>query len=726
MNSYALGINGSWLLAIFLILLSTALSIYTYNRTIPPISGRRRLVLIFLRSLALALLLFVIFEPVISLVRGTEIEPKTAILLDNSISAGASDAKINRKDEYYRAIDNSNITSLAKDSYKSALFDINTRQISEVGKDSVKFRGQLTDISKAIRWATRNSEEDNTRAVIMITDGAFNSGDNPIYEAESSGLPFYIIGIGDTTEPRDISIQSILLNEVAYIDNPIPVNVNVKVSGYPAGALKIDLLDNEQKISEQIIKNSPDRDIYTTVFEYLPKTEGMHRITAAIGGMEGELTSKNNKLSEFVDVLRNKRRILIFAGSSNSDISFFRNAVNLEKGIEITSFIQKKGPEFYDRQPTQADLSQAELIALIGFPVNTTSASTINMIKSELERGKSLLFISSYQTDYNKLKTLEEYLPFVTISSRQQEFLAVPDVKPASLSNPLLRINGTDEDYKLWNQLPPVFRTETFVRVKPESEVASGFKVNNVPLKEPLILNRSFQNKKSVSILAYGLYRWKLLGYAADVSKGRTEAQDLYTILMQNIIKWLSVTESNKLVKVKTTKKIYTAGEKVEFTGQSYDASYSTIDNATITIKISGNKDTREIILNSIGNGRYTGAISGLPEGDYAFNADARLNGTALGSDKGRFYIGDVPIEYQNLKMNIQLLRTVAERSGGRFYTAQTSDKLLTDLRKNKMYAAQSVSIKSEFGLWNLPWILAISILLFAIEWFIRKRSGMI
>ncbi|MBM2816205.1 MAG: hypothetical protein HW421_2967 [Ignavibacteria bacterium] len=615
---------------------------------------------------------------------------------------------------------------MEKDNLNTILFANETQEVKDFLIDSMKNTGQLTDISKAIRRANLNAVEDNVCAALLITDGAFNTGNNPLYDAAEFGKPIYVIGVGDSSEPRDISIQSIIVNDIVYMDNPAPININVKINGYSSGEVKVTLSDNGNHIAEQVIKINTDKQSYSTIFEYKPTAEGMHKITASCSPLAKELTLKNNTLSEFIKVLKSKRHIAIFAGAPSPDLSFIRIALSQERGIEVMTYIQKKESDYYEHQPNQADIREAEIIVLLGFPVNSTPSNIMQMLSIALESGKPVLFIASQATDYVKLRMLEGNLPFNYISSGNQEYFALADIKPQSMANPLLRISGVDEDIKLWNSLPPLFRTETFVRIKPESEIVMGIKVNNVPMKEPLVLMREFQEKKSVAVLGYGLYRWKLLGYANDIAKGKTDAQDLYSIFIRNSIKWLSVTDRNKLVTIKTNKKLYINNEKVEFIGQVYDGALTPIDNARITIKISGGKTQREVSLTNLGNGRYGANVDGLPQGDFIFSGEAFLADKLLGADTNRFSIGDLNIEYQNLKMNVALLRSLAERSGGKFYTPSEAGKFLNDLRKNNSFIQREVTLRNEYALWNLPWILALSIFFFAFEWALRKKYGLL
>lgn len=726
MDTFSLGFSGSAWFISFLLVIAVIFVVIYYLRTIPPVPAGIKVLLGGIRGLAIVLLVLVLFEPILSVIQSGEQKPKLAVLIDNSLSNGFRDALGDRQQAVRKAIENSNIQSLSDDEILYYSFDSDVKPMEVFNFDSLNFKGQTTNISNSVSFIGNKLNEDNIRSVLIITDGEFNEGTNPIYFAEKSARNYYAIGIGDSLESKDISISSIITNEIAYVDNPVPVNVQIKTSGYSSGNITCTLMENNFVIEKKDLQITPQTSNLTAMFNFTPKKEGISKITAKISSLEGEITDKNNIKSEFIKVLKNKRRISIFSGSPNPDLSFLLSTFSNEKGLEIRTFIQKKGAEFYNPQPTKQEVLESEMIVLVGFPISSTPANVIEMIKEALQKEKPLLFIASQQTDYSKLNQFQEFLPFTLLSTRANEFSVLADLKREALANPLIRIHGTEKDLQIWNNLPPIFRTETFVKPKPESEVISTFKVNNVPMQEPLILSRSFQNKKSIAIMGYGLYRWKLLGYAADVSKNNPEAVDVYSIFINNAIKWLSVDQNEKNIRIRTSKQQYVKNEPVEFIAQVYDAAFTPIDNANVNIKISSGQTSRDVTLNSLGNGRYTAKIEGLAEGDYFYQGNVEVNQARLGSASGRFSIGDIALEYMNLQMNAPLLRNLASRTGGKFYTPDNVQTFLDDLKKNSNFKPVSFTDKYESALWNLPYILAAVIVLFAMEWFLRKKFGMI
>lgn len=726
MNNYSISINGSIWILILSIIIAFGISYYYYRVTIPPISEFKRKLLILLRGIGLTLLIFLLFEPMISLLSTNEKEPKLAVLIDNSKSMNLKDNLYNRKDEIKKSIEHSNFFEIGYDNLFIQVFDEKPKEIKEFNLNDLSLTGQTTNISSALNSLNDKIYEDNIEAILLITDGAYNSGINPIFPAQELAKPIFTIGIGDSLPPKDLAIESIITNEIAYINKSVPVNINLKINGYIKQKIKLDLYDNKELLSTQEFNVSENNNTVSTIFEFTPKTEGVHKLLAKVNELDDEITLKNNTKFEYINVLKSKKKITIFAGSPSPDVSFINNLLNQDQSITIKNFVQKDANTFYLNNPTETDFKDTEIFILIGFPNNYTSDNILKKISNELSKGKSLLFIASRDLNYSKLKQLEPYLPFNTISSRSNEFTVLADINTNAISNPILKINGTDDDIKLWNSLPPIFKTETFVKAKPESEILSYLKLNNLPMKEPLILSRIFSIQKSIAILGYGLYRWKLLGYASSYAKSNEQNDDLFSKFIQNCLQGLSVDLDKKLVTVRTSKKYYNTGEKVKFTGQVYDQLFTPIDDAVINIILKGLDNNFEITMNPLGNGRYESEIEGLNEGDYFYEAIAYYKGKLYGKDNGRFSIGEVDLEYQDLQMKADLLRNISELTGGKFYTPETASNLIKDLKLLRNFQSQPITLKTEFLLWNNYILILLILLLFSVEWFIRKSSGML
>ncbi|HMB91492.1 MAG TPA: hypothetical protein VKP65_11635, partial [Rhodothermales bacterium] len=127
-----------------------------------------------------------------------------------------------------------------------------------------------------------------------------------------------------------------------------------------------------------------------------------------------------------------------------------------------------------------------------------------------------------------------------------------------------------------------------------------------------------------------------------------------------------------------------------------------------------------------VGNGRYVLDVGTLPEGTYTYEATGERNGVTLGNDSGTFAVGSLTLEFKETRANAALLRQIAQRSGGLFFTADQLASLPSALQDGGSFSPVVFEATRETELWHLPVFIAIVILLLTTEWVLRKRSGMV
>ncbi len=755
MNSLSLALtSGSLWLFLFGLIAGFALSIWTYRRTVPQTTPRRRRLLITLRAIGLALLLFVLFQPVLTLTKTSELSPQIALALDNSKSMrlpqSGSDTSWNKN---RRASMIASVTSaISKDilSNKEKLTSYSFSEQTELRAgtppglfDSLRAEASVTDISSVFSFIQNEQKNKNTGAIILYSDGAYTSGSNPIYAAEKLGIPVYAVGLGDSTEVRDVSLAEIFTNEIATIDVAQPVDVTIHSVGAKSGdRITVSLMAEGEKIGEETLSLKEGTNDYTLNFSFVPKKEGTVKLTAKISPSDASMdaTEKNNLRISYVNVLKNKFRIVLFAGSPSPDVSFVRDYFEGRKEIEFVSYVQKQGAEFYDGNPTPDKVKDADLLILIGFPIASSSNESIGLVrKLVVGESRPLLFIPSRTLDLEKLKALEDALPFSLkgVKPSSNELKVSAALAPDKKDNPIFRAKSEQTSQTKWESLAPLLKTETHFLARPESEVLAEAAIQGVKLGDPLVLSRTIGRSRQIAFTGYGLWQWKLtsfgrerafasLSHRKDTTLPGESALDIF---LGNSTRWLVTKDDQKRVRIAPTRKLYDAGEKIEFSGQVYDESFIPVDGASVTAKITGANlsSPLQLTLEPLANGRYSATLpQGLAAGDYAFSGEAKTDTKVLGSDGGRFNVGDYSIEFAEPRMRSDILRSLAERTGGKFYTPETAASLMKDIEASSNFHPKKLEEKRDFEGRNMWPLLALAVAFFSTEWFIRKRTGML
>ena len=703
----------SILFFLFLILL-VGYAIYSYRYTIPEIPAGKKILLIILRSLALIILLFVFFEPVLTLAKKKVIEPLNLIFLDNSRSIQIKDGTHREQTEkdFVAGLKQNGLSS------NSMLFTFGSG-VKDLNYDSLQ---QLNFSEGSTNFANIFSRagkiEQNISSIVIVSDGVINDGSDPLHTAVKMNIPVYTVGIGDSTTRNDVAVKNVLYNQMIYAGTPTSIVAAITNTGFANKNITVSLYENDTFVQQKNITLNPDG-IQNIDFTYTPKTGGEKKLAVIASNSPGEFTVANNRKVFYINVLSNKVKVLILAGSPSPDVSFVKNTLRSDDNFSVSSIIQVAAGKIIERQENQQrQIDSANVYFLIGFPSKQTSPQLFQFVIREITDKDKPFFISlSSGVDFSKLKALQTELPFV-IGNVSNDYLEIqPDVSANQQDNPLLQ-NNASNPIAAWNNLPPVNQPNVDLKAKPESEIISRVKINNVPVNRPLILTRTLGSKKSIAVLAKDIWRWKL--------ETAPQNLDLFDRFIISSVKWLNIKEDHKQVTIKTSKKLYSPGEQVNFNAQIYDQTFNPVSDADVSVKIKSRSENYEVNLNSIGNGLYEGTFQSNKSGDYTFTGDAIQNNNKLGSDNGKFNIGEVDVEMLNPQMNYNYLSLLSNQTGGKFFYNSNYKQLYPILKElNKKSYKDKIEV-SDINLWSNEWLLIIAIVLFGLEWFFRKRAGML
>lgn len=691
------------------LILIVAYSIYVYRFTLPPVSKFKKGILTLLRSLALILLLFIFFEPVLTLIKKQILTPSNYFFIDNSKSITIKDGT-DRISNLSSVTEKLNSASINGEKYFYS-FASDVHSINNDSLNKLNFNESSTDFSKI--FSKINQIENNIASITIISDGVITQGSTPIYSAEKIGVPVFTVGIGDSSKKNDIEIKNVINNEFIYSETPTTILATILNKGFAGKTTQISLYENSQLVEQKSV-TLDQSGVNSVSFDYTPKQSGEKKLSIRINSIQGESNSLNNQKVFYVDVRSNKINVLLIAGSPSSDLTFIKNALTSDNNLRVNTLTQITPGNFLEAN-ANAKLDSADIIYLLGFPTNSTSEDFLNRLANKLENKSTPFFLLlSGDVDIRKLNKINNFLP-VSVSLIDKNYLSVqPDIQIAEIDNPIVQNNSSSE----WNNLPPINQPIVILSVKPESKVISKVKINNQPRNNPLVVTRNFGSKRSVVLIGKDIWKWKL--------QTANKNLNLFDSFIISSTRWLNAPDDQKKVRIKTSKKIYSSGEVVEFSAQVYDESFNPVNEAEVKVNITGQIEKEEIVLNSIGAGLYEGTVSLNKNGDYNFSGSALLNNKSLGSDNGSFNIGDIDIEMTETRMNFEFLNQLSDQTNGSFFLPTEINSLIAKLNEINKTATKEKLSTSEIRLWSDEWLLIIVILLFALEWFLRKRSGML
>ena len=719
-GSISLSLHGRTVLAVVLAVIVFGGAYFYYLTTLPPIPRKQRIVFALLRGSSLTFLVLLLFEPLLRLAGTDEHPPVVAVLLDDSQSMTIVDGRGDRA-ERIRSFLRSSPFAENGSGFLVHYFTFagESSKPSDAPPDSLRFAGQSTDIDNVLRTVQDARQEDNIRAAVLISDGVYTAGKNPLYIAQALGIPVYTVGVGDTAVQKDVLIDRVVVNSLSYAGEKVPVDVAIRSTGYRNARVEVTIRDGSRILDRALV--TLDREEFNTSVHLavIPEDEGTKRYTVEVSHLPGELTERNNSRQVFIHVIKSRLKVVLVAAAPSPDVAELTRTLADDPHISLRQYIGKGHQEFYGGDPPQSVLDSMDCLVLAGYPTAGSGPAAFRRIADAVVRNnKPLMYCGGREVDYSLLNELASALPFGWQGPiTQNELLVSPLVPEEARVHPLITLEGNGTP-SAWQKLPPVFRTQSDFYLKPGATALLVPSIQGIPLPGPLIAVRSEAHHRSIAITGYGIWRWRLM------AQGDAETEQLLSQFLPDAVRWLTTHDDDKRVRVAPTKELFTTAEPAQFTAQVYTEELHPADNAEVTLEILHGGDRTAVALRPVGNGRYEGSATGLPEGDYSYRAAATLGGSPAGEDHGRFAVGMTNGEFLETRMNRSLLEQMAFRTSGMYFPIDGADSLGVVLRTMK-WSPREVVHESEIELWNWRYAALAVIALLAVEWYLRKRYGM-
>jgi hypothetical protein len=120
-------------------------------------------------------------------------------------------------------------------------------------------------------------------------------------------------------------------------------------------------------------------------------------------------------------------------------------------------------------------------------------------------------------------------------------------------------------------------------------------------------------------------------------------------------------------------------------------------------------------------DGEYRASFLPAEKGIYEVSVEATRDGAVLGSSTGYVEAEDLDDEYFQAEMRSELLKRIADETGGEFYTPETVSRLPEDMS----YTEGGTVVRERRDLWDMPVIFLLLLGLVSAEWGYRKVRGL-
>lgn len=757
-----------WIL--FLLLLLGAMVYWMYRRSPPHLSRARKTTLAGLRIAFLGLILALLLRPVLSFTVEGNVRRALVVLMDSSASMQIKDVRMDEGDRKRLAIINAPEQSPRIEVVRSALknqklnllprldreFDLSAftfgRGLVEVSTrrmgtndqqptandftwvDRLSATNPVTAIGDAVREVLNRKRGQPVAGVVLVTDGANNTGAMPLEAAglmRQEGLPLYVYGVG-ITRPRDVIVGGMFAPEITFSKDEVPITVRVRSQGLKGESGELILKLGNQTVATKSIAFEEDGE-QVIPLNFMPQTPGEFDLEASIEPRSDETVKDNNARAQRLKVIDAKIKILLVDQSPRWEFKYLQAMLLRDRRVELKCLLVEGDPGI-SRDPAapylaqfparKDDLFQYDLIIFGDVDPKAISSTQLENINELVSRfGGALVAIAGkrFMPQAYKSTVLEKLLPVefdrAGLESPLDSLADKPiklELTPAGRASAMLRLSDNDqENAALWKQLPPLYWVAKVARPKPAAEVL---------LADPDPARESrFGKMPVIALQQYGLGQVMFVG-TDNTWRWRKNVGDIYyTTLWGQISQRVSIQRllgGSKRTQLTADRQNYLTGDRISVYARLYSVGFDPVQESSINAIYAAktaNGPQQQVVLRPVPEqpGLYrTEFIAGTP-GNYEFYVEqdpaTRLD----------FTVTEPKFEFGETAMNEPLLRELADMTGGVFFREEDLQKLPDTISQR----TEKVRSPLEVELWSSPFYFLLLLSVVTAEWVLRKFS---
>lgn len=648
-------------------------------------------ILFAIRTLLVSLLCFLLLQPVIRQSYFEKLKPSIAVLIDNSssVKTNVNEQKLqNIQEEIKKALDNFN------SNFNIQYFSFGS-QFSQ--NKQANFTEKQTNFERAFEGLEKEYANKNLSAVLLLSDGIDNAGEFSMQQVSNLKTPVFAIGIGDTTPQKDLAIVRALYNEIAYVNEPINIQIECSASDAQYHKSQLNFAVNGKNISSKSVDINSNIYENTFDFNFTPTQTGIYQLNFTVNSVEGERNTLNNKKQIVLNVIDAKKKVLFIIAQPQPDIAALRNAItnNTKFDTEVRFFNDN------------INLDHVDLVVFYKSSMNGIEAQRI--IQQLNARNISRFFIEGDGILPNTFNSLQNTV--------QANFKAKALNEVFTIINPDFQNFEISSAYKsATNVYPPLFAPFIETKLSPASKVIFYQKIGSVSTKNPLLIADDNSNYKTGVFLAEGIWKSRMAHFSRF--SNHTDFDAFWASLFQ----FFATKNDKRKFKVWSEKQVFSDFEPINLNAELYNDNYNLVNTPEVNITLKNNAQSYNFIFDRTENA-YTFNTESLPEGDYNYSANTVFNGKKY-SQEGKFSIVKSDTENSWLTANHNMLKLMANESKGHFYTEKNIQALANDLSQLNGGKDITYTYYRNKMLIDNPWFLALLLGLLALEWFIRKYLG--
>ena len=704
---------------------------------------RDRVVLTVLRMAAMALVVFCLFRPTLIVRAAVPQQNVVAVLLDDSRSMQIPDWGGQPRGAFVKqsfSAAESPILKALSDRFLVRVFRFSSTAGRLESPDDLTFNGSQTRLGRALDGAREELAGLPVSGIVLVSDGA-DTSDTSLADAllgmKAEKLPVYTVGVGSPQLPRDIQIDRVSTPRSVLKDASLLVDVVVTQTGYAGRTVTVDVEDEGRIVGSEQVRLPADGSPATARVRAAASEAGPRLFKFRVAPLPDEVVTQNNVRETLIQVRDTRERILYFEGEPRFEMKFIRRAIADDKNLSVVSLqrtadnkFMRLGVEGAEELEGGFPKTREELFSYKGLILGSIEAAAftgdqLQMIADFVDRrGGGLLMLGGARSfgegGYGGTPVADALPLSIDSGTRASEpaDLARLQILPtrAGQTHASTQIAASEAaSAARWRDLPQATTVNAPLAPKPAATVLlTG--TDERGRSQPVLTWHQYGRGKAVALTLQDTWQWQM--HASIPLEDQTHEN-----YWRQMLRWL-VDGVPGVVEARTTQERVEPGEAVIVEATVMDKTYVELNDASVTGRVTlPGGGTTDVPLEWTGerDGLYRGTFVSTQAGTYEVAVDSSRGSTIVGSGVGFMRAGPSDAEFFDPTMHEGPLRRIAEDTGGRFYTPETTAGLAEDVR----YAGRGVTSVEERELWNMPIILIALMGIICAEWGYRRAVGL-
>jgi len=715
--------------------------------------------LIVLRTIVLCFLAFCLLKPFLTIYQNNPDDSYLLVMVDRSKSMQITDSDDgeSRLTQVNQLLFGENpegggglIDKLNANKFKVRLFGFDTEAKRIEPETLPNADGENTNIPKALNEALEDLQGIPLSGIVLCTDGVDRSGTDIAklaMQVRERKAPIHTVGIGSEKGVPDIELVKVDTPRTAEEDFPVEISATVRRTDNSQKKATIQLIENGRIL--QTLPMSLKNDTVRVPLKFTPRQPGTQKYEVHVLPEADEAIPQNNTKTFILKVAPTKRVKILFVSRPYSGFKFIKRALQDDPNIVLSdryktgenSFggTQGSADEDFKFYPDSKDvLFNFDAIIFGNISASEfTRAQLENTVEFVRTRGGGFLMLGGTRS-LGSSEVTGSYLntPIAELLPVELELGAlppsVPPLPPSQMpraegfklqlttegkTEPLMELaDNSSENLQRWNKLSELFGYSKVKRAKAGATVLAEHPSDQNEFgKRVLIATHNFNAGRVMVFTPNNSAPWQLGMPSEDDSNER---------FWRQVAKWLTTAPKSSL-KLDIAKTEYTLKEPVVIEVTAMDKTFTLTNDAKLRAILVDETGTRkELQLEQVlgKDGLYTARFIPNRYGEYTVTATGTLNGENLGKQQGLFEVKPSYAEFSDAALNIPLLTNLAEMSGGKYYPVAEANQLVNQISLVESATSQITDI----DIWDLPLIFGMILMLLGLEWFLRKRGGLV